>query len=224
MVASMSARGTAPYLRKVKTLSERFADGSGEERVDGRQPDESGDDISDALGLEALVWVVICREGPITMVALESRIRRQRAVLRPVIDRLVRDGRARRVEQQSDEILSAPDFNVPLAANSGWEAAVLDHFQAVVTTICQRLSLGAQVPGAQEGVGGSTYTFNVWRGHPLEDEVLDSLRRFRAEQGDLRRRVREHNEAHPPPGEYDEVIVYGGQCSVPRSMEEHDDV
>ena len=68
----------------------------------------------------------------------------------------------------------------------GWEAAVFDHFQAVVATICQKLDTKGRKPTTEDEVGGSTYTLEIWPGHPLESEARSQLRRFREGTSELR--------------------------------------
>jgi len=104
-------------------------------------------------------------------------------------------------------------FDVPVGQSEGWEAAVLDHFQAVVRAICVKLRLGASRSTLGEAVGGSTYTFDVWRGHPLEHEARSTLTRLREQIAGLRERIDRYNATHPQPPESSdrEVTVYVGQ-------------
>ncbi len=92
--------------------------------------------------------------------------------------------------------------------------ALIDHFQAVVATICQKLEALNSEPVLQDEVGGSTYTLEVWPGHPLENEARGQLRRFRSALSDLRRRIEEHNRTESPPGGGTRVVVYGGQYVI----------
>ena len=99
----------------------------------------------------------------------------------------------------------------------GWEAAVLDHYQAVVTALVTKLSqrLG-DAPAPHDPVGGSTYTFGVWDGHPLEAEVLAFLDHVRNEATSLRNRVDEVNQQHKDDGAMPEdglkrSVFYAGQ-------------
>ena len=101
---------------------------------------------------------------------------------------------------------------MPENATTGWEAAVFDQFQAVVRTIAGRLR--AEGSPMESAVGGSTYSFEVWSGHPHESEVFGLLRDFRERTGSLRKKVREHNGAHQKPARFTEVTFYGGQCLV----------
>jgi hypothetical protein len=100
---------------------------------------------------------------------------------------------------------------IPVGSPSGWEAALFDHFQAVVATMCSKTRSDATSTAAGDTVGGSTYTLEIWSGHPLEEEVLGELARFRERVGTLRRRVAEHNRTVRMPEESVRVVIYGGQ-------------
>jgi hypothetical protein len=60
-------------------------------------------------------------------------------------------------------------------------------------------------------VGGSTYHFTLFRGHPLEAEVLGELRRFRERMTALRARVDRVTADHPAQTERIRVDAYYGQ-------------
>jgi predicted transcriptional regulator len=167
-------------------------------------------------GFEELVWVTISREGPLGWSELCARVGRDEPRLERAVQALIEMGRVHRSGTASAPRFEARDFLIPLDATSGWEAAVFDHFQAVVQTICQRLTVkhgGARTP---ELVGGSTYRFDVWPGHPMWDEARQCLSKFRAEHTALRERVDAYNREHTPPSEYTQVVLYGGQCLVTR--------
>jgi hypothetical protein len=68
-------------------------------------------------------------------------------------------------------------------------------------------------------VGGSTYSFDVWSGHPLESEVKVQLGEMRYRCGELRRRVEAHNAMAGLPREYQQIIFYSGQCILEREIE-----
>jgi hypothetical protein len=59
---------------------------------------------------------------------------------------------------------------------------VLDHLKAVVQTVTQRLQLLESGKPDEGKIGGSTYGFDIWPGHPCEQEVLNLLRFFPANQ------------------------------------------
>ncbi len=116
--------------------------------------------------------------------------------------------------------LHAQEFLIPLGSAVGWEAAVFDHIQAVVQTICQRLQAASALAPERTDVGGSTYTFDVWDGHPLEQEVRRQLQEIRERCGELRRRVTEHNANSGIPKHYDQITTYVGQCCIERENEQ----
>jgi hypothetical protein len=170
-------------------------------------------------GLEELSWVLVYREGPLTRAELSQRLARTEADVEPPLARLIADGRVRATESGR---LEALDFVIPLGAAAGWEAAVFDHVQAVVQTIGQRLqrarNTDASAPDA-DSVGGSTYSFDLWPGHPLEAEVKGQLSALRVGLGELRLRVAAHNQAAGLPGQYQQVVTYVGQCLLDRESD-----
>ncbi|NUN14724.1 MAG: hypothetical protein HUU55_13925, partial [Myxococcales bacterium] len=62
--------------------------------------------------------------------------------------------------------------------------------------------------------GGSTYTFDVYPGHPFEADAYNVLRGVRERVGELREQIERYNAAHPLPEEFNNVVVYVGQCVV----------
>jgi hypothetical protein len=123
-----------------------------------------------------------------------------------------------RIERIDDGRFQSRSLVIELGASAGWEAALFDHFQAVVKTMGARL----QSPdGVECASGGSTYTFSVWGGHPYEEEVKSLLQEFRARHSELRKRVKAYNDAHAIPARHDRVTAYGGVCVT---SEEADDM
>lgn len=171
--------------------------------------------------LDELLWVIVYREGPVLRSALGKLGGSNTVLVDAALERLVAGGRVQRDGDLGDPRYSASAFVVPLGAEVGWEAALLDHFHALVRTICQKVRLAPE-SSAADTIGGSTYTFAVWPGHPLRDEVAGSLRRFRQAFSDLRGRVDAHNVALGVPVDHEQVVVYAGQ-SVTRMGSEADD-
>lgn len=192
-----------------------FCSGSGQSAVYRAASDEELDrlvQLSDDTGLDELAWVLVYREGPFGVEKLRELLKRPADATQALVTRLIADGRIQLTAQGE---LSARDFVVPLGADNGWEAAVLDHVQAVVRTICQRLSGSAE--SAAQRVGGSTYSFDVWGGHPLEANVKAQLAELRGRLGELRLEVDAYNREHGLPVDYEQVITYVGQCVVEQS-------
>jgi hypothetical protein len=171
--------------------------------------------LSGQGGLDELAWALVYRNGPLSEAELADLLARGGEPVAPLIERLERAGR---VERTADGKLSAPKFLIALGAGAGWEAAVFDHLQALVQTVCQRLRGSTQGAGASDIVGGSTYAFDIWPGHPLEEEVKGQLADMRRRASELRQRVDAHNQSH---GLRDgqRVTTYMGQCWVDREMD-----
>jgi hypothetical protein len=176
-------------------------------------------------GLDELVWALVFREGPISQNALAEAFPGVGKRLEPVLTRLESAGRVTRLvaEHEASPHFAAASFVVPAGAPQGWEASVYDHFHSVVKTICTKLEQGA-VSHLRDRVGGSTYTFEVWPGHPYEAEVMATLEEFRARNSALRTKVRAHNEGQALPATYQRVVIYAGQCVTETSEEkEHEE-
>jgi hypothetical protein len=126
----------------------------------------------------------------------------------------VSEGKLERRQVGDDEMLTSARFETPLGSARGWEVAVLDHFQAMITAITRKLSGQGASSHQLDKTGGSTWSYDIHTGQPLGQEVLGTLARLRGELEDLRRRVDDHNRdeksgGRPSPGE--RVVVYVGQ-------------
>jgi len=173
--------------------------------------DFSAGDETRVAAREHLVWLAVYRNGPLTAEAICSLTRVDRAACDAALHALMRDARV--VEKRADAgaTYAADNFVVPLGDAKGWEAAVLDHFQAMVTAIIAKLNQRAPRGSVSDLIGGSTWTLDVWPGHPFEAEAKALLRATRATVEALRTRVDAHNAgvASPPP--HERVVFYAGQ-------------
>jgi len=167
-----------------------------------RSTDESVDDD--------LVIALMYREGPLTVQQVASMIHEEPAKTQTRLTRLVADGRIQVVGDADEPTFKAEVLLIPLGAEAGWEGAVFDHFKALVSTVLLRLS-DNQRTSPKDCVGGSTYTLEVWPGHPLEDEVLGTLQRLRGELSDMRHRVVNDGSAQERPRHRQRVTIYLGQ-------------
>lgn len=152
----------------------------------GPRADESG-------ALDSLVWIAIARHSPLRRDELLELAQLSPEQADAALLRLERDGRIERRRDDGAETYSSAQCIIPLGQAAGWEAAVFDHYQAVVTAICSKLDLGNARSERGEHIGGSTYSFEVWPGHPLHDEALGLLQELRDRAATLRARVREVN-------------------------------
>lgn len=156
------------------------------------------------------VWMVIYRKGSIHRDALLREVSLPAPVVDAAVERLSSDGRIR---EQAGEWSCETCF-IPQGTAVGWEAAVFDHFQALVAALCIKLRQGAIRSLPSDVVGGSTWSFDVWAGHPHAEEVYGLLKRQRAEVTALRTRVTAYNEQVGRPEDADRVTFYLGQSVV----------
>jgi hypothetical protein len=157
------------------------------------------------------------REGPLTAVEVAGKAQAELSGIEATLERLVEGGLIQRVEHEGVFRYRASALAIPLGAPVGWEAAVFDHFKALVTTVLSRLSEDRTT--LDDPVGGSTYTIEVWPGHPLAEEVYGTLGRFRSLLGDLRARAAKLNGPGEVPDQHTRVVIYVGQCLINEGTE-----
>ena len=172
----------------------------------------------DSLGLEAFVWSSIYREGDVSIELLAERTALSPAELGPVVESLVASGKVERSGSGETERLRSSQLVLGFDDPAGWESSVLDHFTALVQTVIRKLSVDQRAKRHDE-IGGSTYHFELWRGHPFESEVLGELGRFRERMSALRQKLDDYNRAQPTSESKLRVVAYYGQSTV----EEEDD-
>ena len=160
---------------------------------------------------EYLVWLAVYRQGPVELAAIAEALKLPEADCKRALERLVKEGRAHEQHDEGGVRYVSERFDVPVGSEGGWEAAVLDHFSALVAAVCVKLRAGASRSQPDDATGGGTFTFGVWPGHPLEDEARSMLSRVRAQVNDLRARVDRHNAAVAPPAVQAPVVFYMGQ-------------
>lgn len=159
-----------------------------------------------------LVCMTVHRLAPATCEEVSGALSLAPEQLAPVFDALTREGRIRAVTGSDGR----PRFDgtgcvIPLGSTRGWEAAVFDHYQAMVSTLCAKLEQGRPPPGAEDLLGGSTFSFRVWEEHPHHQEATTFLQRFRREAGELRAKIAAYNEQNAAPEDTTRVVIYGGQ-------------
>ena len=159
---------------------------------------------------EYLTWLMVYRSGPLHTAAICELGRLEPVACREALERLVASGKVRAVESEGGPLYVSSELTIPLGTSQGWEVAVLDHFQAMVGAISAKLAAGAR-SDARDVVGGSTFSLDIWDGHPLEREALDTLSRVRAQVESLRSRIDAHNAQATPGTGQKRVICYMGQ-------------
>ena len=161
----------------------------------------------------ALVWVHVYRGSPLAKSKLAEVLPLPEAALEAAIARLVREERIR-VEQRPDgEYCTTDQCLIPVGEAAGWEAAVIDHHRAVLSALAAKLVSGKHVAAAADEVGGTTWSFDLWPGHPREQEVRQLLASLRQKVVPLWNEVAEYNREHRPAHTY-RVTVYCGQYVV----------
>ena len=159
--------------------------------------------------LAALVWVAVYR-GSASATAIAGHLGLDATDVDNALALLRAQGR---VNDGPDGLVTT-GVVVPVGAEQGWEAAVFDHYQSVVTAITRKVTRGAPRSAAEDVVGGTTITFEVHRDHPLREEVRGLLARMRGEVNELWARVGEHNRQSPSPdAEMETVSFYFGQST-----------
>jgi hypothetical protein len=164
-----------------------------------------------ATAVDYIVWLAVYQSGPLTLSALTELCKVGSERCESSLERLLRDGRVARSTDTEPALYESKEFDVPFGSEQGWEAAVLDHFRALVTAVGMKLAAGRSSSGALDTVGGSTFSFDVVPGHPLEQEALGILSRHRSELEELRRRVDLQNSQAPPWQGLRRVVHYMGQ-------------
>jgi hypothetical protein len=155
-----------------------------------------------------LVWLTVYRRGTSTLQELANATRLPVSECEAALLELNERGRVQKSED-AEPLYSSERLEVPVGGSKGWEIAVLDHYQAMTSAICAKLSeRGAR---AKDVVGGSTWSLDVWRGHPLEEEATGTLARIREEMESLRNRVDQYNETASAQASRQRVVIYVGQ-------------
>jgi hypothetical protein len=154
-------------------------------------------------GLAQLSWLLIYREGPLTREVLMERVGVEAGRVDAALEGLCESGRV----HLADGSYGSREVVVARNAAAGWEAAMLDHFQAMVKTLCARL----RGEGDPTTSGGSTYSFDMAAEHPLAARVYGTLERIRTELTALRAEVERYNAEHPSDLTPELVTIYVGQ-------------
>ncbi|HXS18462.1 MAG TPA: hypothetical protein VN764_14795, partial [Polyangiaceae bacterium] len=162
-------------------------------------------------GYDDLLAALLYREGPLTMAQIAEKAQTEQRFIEAAVERLVTLGRIQRGEADGTAQYEVRALLIPLGAPAGWEAAVFDHYKAMVKTILTRLN-NRGAAQLEDSAGGSTYTIDTWPGHPLNEEVSGALHQVRTSLGDLRSRVTEYNRHNPRPEQYQRTVIYAGQC------------
>jgi hypothetical protein len=156
----------------------------------------------------AMLWATVYRNPGLTFVALAELLGLELELVHGAIEPLIERGSI----TVRDDRLYAELLVIPVGAGEGWEAALFDHYHAVVTALRTKLRMGKTQSSHLDMVGGATLTFDVHPEHPLRADVLALLPKVRADVNALWEQVETYNRTHPVPADRaEQVCFYFGQ-------------
>lgn len=203
-----------------------YCSGRGKHAIYGATTDSDQRALLSSRGEETLlhlVWLALAEPPGLARKELAQRFADHDASLDQILARLIADGRIQEVRGQEGSRYRASTVHIPVGSEVGWETAVLDHFRAVCTALCAKLQRGGAASADSRLIGGTTLTFELYDGHPFEQEIKGLLERVRTDVLSLFHRVAAHNTAQP----IDErvlarVVFYVGQNFIPCDSEIED--
>jgi hypothetical protein len=159
---------------------------------------------------QTLVWLHVCREGPLDKEALKELLPLDKNAIDEALADLVAQNRVRVISGGDQELYTTEQCLIRVGESAGWEASVIDHHRAVLTALAAKIVRGPHTSAAQDEIGGTTLSFDLWRGHPLENEVRQLLAETRKRIITMWDAVEGHNATKAHPIEYN-VTFYCGQ-------------
>ena len=193
-----------------------YATGRGQSAVFRALTQSEQRDAAAAESLDALAdlaWLAIYRVRRTSLAELQAQLPASAERIARAVDRLVVEGIVHRSADAADGKveLTAENFVLPIDGGRGWEAAVFDHFSTVAASIAAKIQRGSAARKA-DLIGGATFGFDIYPGHPFEEKVLGLLSRTRSQVDALWEEVSGYNRAHPVPDERKtKVAFYFGQ-------------
>ena len=174
--------------------------------------------------LDAMILVALHRAGQLAPHELAAHVPAGGAELEASLTRLADAGLVYLSQHGGQKRYGCENFAIAFGDEAGWEAAVFDHYQALVAALVSKLRSGPRRAELADHIGGSTFAFEVWDGHPMRDEVLGFLKRVREQGIALRRALEQHAASTPMPQGVEplRVTAYVGQ-NVVRGEGEGDD-
>lgn len=147
--------------------------------------------------LSAMAHAMVYHHGPLGLAELTAKLASDEASVRKAVELALADGRLSTGDPERLNDLRAGQLLIAVDAETGWEAAVFDHFQALVSAVGAKLQGAGPRSSQGDIVGGTTLTFDVSEQHPLYPEVLGLLARVRGDLNAVWKRVCDHNAEHP---------------------------
>ena len=212
--ATTTTAGVRAVLRDLVDSGILFATGRDERtmyRMGSAEEYRAGSWKQEREGLVSLVLVALNRYAPATARELAVAIPLDEQVVRGALDELVKSGRAEERNRGWAGPLRMRELRHPARDFGGLEAAVFDHFQAMVTAIWTKLRMGRPTLRSRIGWAEARTASISGRSPPCPRDLGVSGHDAGA-SGPSSRKSRAYNREHP--GERPEtqrVIAYVGQ-------------
>jgi hypothetical protein len=159
---------------------------------------------------EALVWVHVSHGGPLLKDDLVQQLPLSEPAVDTALENLLASVRIRSENRPDGVYYSTDQCLIPVGEAAGWEAAIIDHHRAVLSALAAKSLNGHHASAANDTVGGTTLSYDVWPGHPKEQQVLELLANVRQRVITLWDEVEEYNRSHDSEAVY-QVTFYCGQ-------------
>jgi hypothetical protein len=188
----------ASVLHDLSTSGLVFATGQGRATLYRAASEADRLALLDATDLESvvqMVWVSVFHNPGTNLGELTRLLNVDVGVVERALIALRTDDRVTGTPEWSE--LKAEELLVPVGSEVGWEAAVLDHYQAMASAIITKLRKRMLRAESTDAVGGATLRFELSKTHPYAEEVYALLPSTRHRANELWERVREYNERHP---------------------------
>ncbi len=159
---------------------------------------------------EALVWIQVSQAGPLCKAELVEALPVSEPAIEQALESLLGSARIRAQERPDGLYYSTDHCLISVGEAAGWEAAIIDHHRAVLSALAAKAVNGRHSSAANDTIGGTTLVFDIWAGHPKEQEVLDLLAATRQRVIALWDEVEAYNQTNESNEAY-QVTFYCGQ-------------
>jgi hypothetical protein len=194
-----------------------YKTGAGRRALYGATREQEYSKLIDAEDLDAaaaLVWLLIHRQPGLKAEEVSTSLGLSGELSQRALQTLVEQGRV----VLQDGGYRTDVVTIPVGAGHGWEAAVFDHYQAMVTAIGKKVS--SPRSSQEDVVGGATLVFDVHEGHPHQERVYQLLSQVRTQVSELWDEVRTYNQEHPVPDERKQRVAFyfGQSVTLPEEL------
>ncbi len=154
--------------------------------------------------------VTLYRDGPLSVAELAARLEADEATCEAFVARLEAAGYLETTPQgDAAPAHRATAYHIEPESPEGYEAALWDHFQAVVRAICKKVRLKDHNARMHDVIGGTTFSFDLAADDPLYGEISGFLAETRVRMEDWMERALERR---PDPDDRAvRVTIYTGQ-------------